>query len=62
MLNVKRDDTTKRIIYSVSEEYCKRSSPVDGRGNFVVVDPHVSGGNGSVFIRSGRFVNMNVLT
>lgn len=35
--DVKRDDTAKKITYTVSEEYCSHSSPIDGRGNFVVV-------------------------
>lgn len=35
--DVKQDETAKKITYSVSEEYCTRSSPVDGRSNFVLV-------------------------
>lgn len=35
--DVKRDDATKKITYTVSEEYCNRSSPIDGRSNFVIV-------------------------
>ncbi|GAB3743766.1 hypothetical protein GCM10028816_54190 [Spirosoma lituiforme] len=35
--DVKRDDTTKKITYTVSEEYCTRSSPIDGRSNLIVV-------------------------
>lgn len=35
--DVKRDDVAKRVTYTVSEEYCNRSSPTDGRSNFVVV-------------------------
>ncbi|GAB3988858.1 hypothetical protein GCM10028807_12430 [Spirosoma daeguense] len=37
LLDVKRDDSSKKIIYTVTEHYCERSSPVDGRSNFVVV-------------------------
>lgn len=35
--DVKRDDAAKKVIYSVSEEYCTRSSPVEGQSNFVLV-------------------------
>lgn len=35
--NVKRDDMAQKIVYTVSEEYCSRSSPIDGRPNIVVV-------------------------
>ena len=43
VLDVQRDDATKKITYSVTERYCKRSSPVDGRGNFVVVPKRPAG-------------------
>lgn len=35
--DVKRDDAAKTITYTVTEQYCKRSSPVDGNSNLVVV-------------------------
>jgi hypothetical protein len=35
--DVKRDDAAKKVTYTVSEEYCNRSSPTEGRSNFVVV-------------------------
>jgi hypothetical protein len=35
--DVKRDDVAKTITYTVTEQYCKRSSPVDGNSNLVVV-------------------------
>jgi hypothetical protein len=34
---VKRDNANKKIVYTVTEEYCQRSSPVLGNGNFVLV-------------------------
>ncbi|WP_207508731.1 hypothetical protein [Telluribacter humicola] len=34
---VQHDDTNKKIIYTITEHYCKKASPTDGRGNFVVV-------------------------
>lgn len=37
VLDVQRDDATRKIMYTVTERYCNRSSPVGGRGNFVVV-------------------------
>lgn len=36
--DVKKDDANKTIIYTVTEEYCMRSSPVDGKSNLVLVD------------------------
>ena len=36
-LEVQRDDLMKKITYIVTERYCKKSSPVDGRSNFVIV-------------------------
>lgn len=41
--DVRRDDATKRIIYTVTELYCKPCSPVDGQGNFVII-PKVPNG------------------
>ncbi|GAB3331715.1 hypothetical protein GCM10027299_37620 [Larkinella ripae] len=41
--DVKRDDAAKRIVYTVTERYCRKCSPVDGQGNFVVI-PKVPGG------------------
>ena len=35
--DVQRDDFNKKIIYTVTERWQYRSSPVDGRGNFVIV-------------------------
>lgn len=35
--DVKRDDAAKKIVYTVTENYCSKASPVDGRGNFVLV-------------------------
>lgn len=35
--DVKRDDAAKTITYTVTEQYCKRSSPVDGKSNLVLV-------------------------
>ncbi|MBD2703484.1 hypothetical protein IC229_22760 [Spirosoma sp. BT702] len=37
LLDVKRDDAAKKIVYTVTERYCQKASPFDGRGNFVVV-------------------------
>ena len=34
---VKRDDANKKIFYTVTEEYCSRASPSDGKSNFVLV-------------------------
>ncbi|WP_373515946.1 hypothetical protein [Persicitalea sp.] len=34
---VQIDDNLKKVVYTVSERYCKRSSPVRGNGNFVIV-------------------------
>ncbi|WP_247236583.1 hypothetical protein [Telluribacter sp. SYSU D00476] len=34
---VRRDDTNKKIIYTITEHYCQKASPVDGQGNFVVI-------------------------
>lgn len=31
------DEARQKVIYTVSERYCKRSSPVEGNGNFVLV-------------------------
>lgn len=41
--DVKRDDIAKKVTYTVSEEYCNRSSPIDGRSNFVVIAKLPSG-------------------
>jgi hypothetical protein len=35
--DVKRDDAAQTITYTVTEEYCKRSSPIDGKSNLVLV-------------------------
>jgi hypothetical protein len=40
---VHRDETNKKVIYTVTERYCKRSSPVEGQGNFVLVPKLPSG-------------------
>ena len=31
------DESSKKVIYTVTERYCNRSSPVEGRGNFVLI-------------------------
>lgn len=36
--DVKIDDTSKLITYIVTEEYCARSSPFDGKSNFVLIN------------------------
>ncbi|MFD1141423.1 hypothetical protein ACFQ4C_09895 [Larkinella insperata] len=48
--NVRRDDATKRIIYTVTELYCKKCSPVDGQGNFVII-PKVPEGYTVEYVR-----------
>lgn len=35
--DVKRDDSVKKIVYTVTERYCRRASPTNGEGNFVIV-------------------------
>ena len=35
--DVQRDDVNKKITYTVTERYCQRSSPSDGRGNYVLM-------------------------
>ncbi len=35
--DVQRDDTNKRITYTVTEHYCQSGSPHDGQGNLVVI-------------------------
>ncbi|WP_421825825.1 hypothetical protein [Larkinella sp.] len=49
-LDVQRDDATKRVIYTVTERYCRRCSPSDGRGNYVVI-PKVPEGYEVKFVR-----------
>lgn len=34
---VRRDDQNKKIIYTITEQYCQKASPVDGQGNFVII-------------------------
>ncbi|GAB3758130.1 hypothetical protein [Spirosoma pomorum] len=36
--DVKKDDTNKVITYTVTEEYCVRSSPVEGNSNIVLIN------------------------
>lgn len=36
--DVKKDDVNKTITYTVTEEYCMRSSPVDGKSNLVLIN------------------------
>ncbi|WP_019987398.1 hypothetical protein [Rudanella lutea] len=48
--DVQRDDVDKRIVYTVTERYCKRGSPVDGRGNFVLI-PKVPAGYRVEYVR-----------
>ncbi len=49
--DVKRDDTNKKITYTVSEAYCTRSSPVEGHSNFVVV-PKIPAGYQVDYVRN----------
>jgi hypothetical protein len=35
--NVQIDEANEKVVYTITERYCKRSSPVDGKGNFVLV-------------------------
>ena len=35
--DVQRDDTNKRITYTVTEHYCQSGSPHDGQSNLVVI-------------------------
>lgn len=35
--DVKRDDAAQKITYTVTEQYCKRASPLDGKSNLVLV-------------------------
>jgi len=51
IMNVTRDDRKKKVIYSVSENYCRRSSPIDGRSNFVVV-PKLPAGYWVEYVRN----------
>ncbi len=37
LLEVETDDFKKKVTYSVTERFCKKSSPFDGRSNLVVV-------------------------
>ncbi|GHB79724.1 hypothetical protein [Persicitalea jodogahamensis] len=37
MRDVQVDSLSKKIKYTITERYCRKSSPVDGKGNFVVV-------------------------
>ncbi|MGV3559019.1 hypothetical protein [Larkinella arboricola] len=48
--NVRRDDANKRIVYTVTELYCKQCSPTDGQGNFVII-PKVPGGYTVEYVR-----------
>jgi hypothetical protein len=50
---VQRDDAAKKVTYSVTEVYCRRSAPIDGRGNFVVV-PKLPVGYPVEFVRNQR--------
>lgn len=44
------DETRKKVIYTVTERYCRRSSPVRGNGNFVLV-PEVPPGYSVEYVR-----------
>lgn len=44
------DETRKKVVYTVTERYCKRSSPVKGNGNFVLV-PKVPPGYSVEYVR-----------
>lgn len=35
--DVQINEANKKVVYTVTERYCQRSSPVDGNGNFVLV-------------------------
>ncbi|MPR36020.1 hypothetical protein [Salmonirosea aquatica] len=48
--NVQRDESAKKVTYTVTERYCKRSSPVEGQGNFVLV-PKVPSGYSVEYVR-----------
>lgn len=47
---VQRDDTARKVTYTVTERYCQRSSPVEGHGNFVLV-PKVPSGYSVAYVR-----------
>jgi hypothetical protein len=36
--DVKKDDANKLIVYTVTEEYCSRSSPIEGNSNLVLIN------------------------
>jgi hypothetical protein len=44
------DDARKKVFYTVTERYCRRSSPVQGHGNFVLV-PKLPQGYSIEYIR-----------
>ena len=44
------DEGRKKVIYTVTERYCKRSSPVEGQGNFVLI-PKVPPGYSVEYVR-----------
>lgn len=41
--DVQIDEKNKKVVYTVTERYCRRSSPVLGQGNFVLVPKLPSG-------------------
>lgn len=47
---VRIDESAKKVIYTVIERYCKRSSPVRGNGNFVIV-PKLPIGYSTEYVR-----------
>lgn len=44
------DQTRQKVVYTVTERYCQRSSPVKGNGNFVLV-PKVPPGYSVEYVR-----------
>lgn len=51
VLDVQQDDVAKKITYTITERYCKRASPIDGRGNFVLV-PKLPNGYKIAYMRN----------
>lgn len=51
VLDVKKDDGAKKVIYTVTENYCQTASPFDGRGNFVVI-PKIPSGYTVEYVRN----------
>lgn len=48
--DVQRDDAARRLVYTVTERFCKKCSPVEGQGNFVVV-PKIPEGYTVTYVR-----------